>query len=81
VWKKPTSIRSVDRETYRSLPDSITAREPRCRVEQPGFRTRSILVVATLLAPEQASREEVDEHQRAGRTLALADRPEILVAE
>jgi hypothetical protein len=58
VGKKPTSIRSVDRETYRSLPDSITVREVRFRVEQPGFRTRSIVVVTTLLDPEQASREE-----------------------
>ena len=35
VWKKPTSIRSVDRETYNALPDSITVREVRFRVEQP----------------------------------------------
>ena len=55
VWKKPTSIRSVDRETYNALPDSITVREVRFRVEQPGFRTRSIVVVTTLLDPEQAS--------------------------
>jgi hypothetical protein len=54
-WKKPTSIRSVDRETYRSLPESITIREVRFRVEQPGFRTRSIVVVTTLLDPEQAT--------------------------
>src|SRR5262249_15325817 len=39
-WEKPTSIRSVDRPTYRALPDSITVREVRFRVEQPGFRTR-----------------------------------------
>jgi hypothetical protein len=40
-WKKPTSIRSVDRPTYNTLPDAITVREVRFRVEQPGFRTRS----------------------------------------
>src|SRR6266850_2550933 len=27
VWRKPTSIRSVDRRAYNSLPDSITVRE------------------------------------------------------
>jgi hypothetical protein len=59
VWKKPTSIRSVDRATYQSLPDSITVREVRFRVEQPGFRTRSIMVVTTLLDPEQFSREDL----------------------
>jgi Transposase DDE domain len=65
VWKKPSSIRSVDRATYRSLPDSIVVREVRFRVEQPGFRTRVIVVVTTLLDPEQASREELASLDRA----------------
>ena len=46
-WQKPTSIRSVDRRTYYLLPDSITVREVRFQVEQPGFRTRLIVVVTT----------------------------------
>jgi hypothetical protein len=58
-WKKPTSIRSVDRPTYNALPDAITAREARFRVAQPGFRTRSVVVVTTLLDPAQASKEEL----------------------
>jgi hypothetical protein len=65
VWKKPTSIRSVDRETYNALPDSITVREVRFRVEPRGFRTRSIVVVTTLLDPEQASKEELASLYRA----------------
>jgi hypothetical protein len=64
-WKKPTSIRSVDRETYRSLPDSMTIREVRFRVEQPGFRTRSIVVVTTLLDPEQVTKEDLATLYRA----------------
>jgi hypothetical protein len=64
-WKKPTSIRSVDRQTYISLPDSITVREVRFRVEQPGFRTRSVVVVTTLLDLEQASKEELASLYRA----------------
>jgi hypothetical protein len=64
-WKKPTSIRSVDRQTYNSLPDSIAVREVRVRVEQPGFRTRSVVVVTTLLDPAQASREELASLYRA----------------
>jgi hypothetical protein len=64
-WKKPTSIRSVDRQTYNALPDSITVREARFRVEQPGFRTRSVVVVTTLLDPEQASKEELASLYRA----------------
>jgi hypothetical protein len=64
VWKKPTSIRSVDRATYRALPDSIVVREVRFRVEQPGFRTRSIVVVTTLLDPEETTKEELAELYR-----------------
>jgi len=50
-WAKPTSIRSLERKTYQSLPESITVRETRVRVPQPGFRTRSVVVVTTLLDP------------------------------
>jgi hypothetical protein len=64
-WEKPTSIRSVARETYRSLPDAIMVREVRFRVEQPGFRTRSIVVVTTLLDPAQATREDLAALYRA----------------
>jgi hypothetical protein len=64
-WQKPSSIRSVDRATYNALPDSITVREVRFRVEQPGFRTRSVVVVTTILDPVQASKEELASLYRA----------------
>jgi hypothetical protein len=65
VWHNSTSIRSVDRKTYNELPGSITVREVRSRVEQPGFRPRSVVVVTTLLEPEQASREDLAALYRA----------------
>jgi hypothetical protein len=58
-WPKPTSIRSLDRDTYNTLPDSITVREARVRVAQPGFRTRSVVVVTTLLDPGRATKEDL----------------------
>jgi hypothetical protein len=58
-WGKPTSIRSVDRRVYNALPDAITVREVRSRVEQAGFRTRTVVVVTTLLDPEQVTREDL----------------------
>jgi hypothetical protein len=64
-WQKPTSIRSVDRPTYNALPEAITVREVRFRVEQPGFRTRSVVVVTTLLDPAQASKDELASLYRA----------------
>lgn len=48
---KPMKPRSIDSEIYRSLPDYLPVREIRVRVEQPGFRTRSVIVVTTLLDP------------------------------
>ncbi len=64
-WRKPTSIRSLDRETYRALPEFITVRETRIRVRQPGFRTREIVVVTTLLDPQQATKEDLATLYRA----------------
>ena len=58
-WRKPTSIRSVDRKTYNRLPEFVTVREARVRVKQPGFRTKSIVVVTTLLDPEQTTKEDL----------------------
>ncbi len=42
-WRKPTSIRSVDRKTYHSLPDEVTIREAWIRIEQPGFTNRHFI--------------------------------------
>jgi hypothetical protein len=64
-WAKPTSIRSLDRPAYRALPESIRVREARVRVTQPGFRTRSIVVVTTLLDPRQTTKEDLAALYRA----------------
>src|SRR5262249_10349479 len=64
-WAKPTSIRSLDREAYWALPESITVREARVRVAQPGFRTRSVVVVTTLLDPRQVTKEDLAALDRA----------------
>ena len=58
-WKKPSSIRSVDWKTYHSLPDYVIIRETRIRVKQPGFRSKSIIVVTTLLDPKQTTKEDL----------------------
>ena len=64
-WFKPTSIRSVDRKTYQALPESITIREARVPVTQRGFRTKSIVVVTTLLDPQQTTKEDLATLYRA----------------
>jgi hypothetical protein len=64
-WAKPASIRSLGREAYHALPEFITVREARVRVWQPGFRTREIVVVTTLLDPEQTTKEDLATLYRA----------------
>jgi hypothetical protein len=64
-WFKPTSIRSLDWETYKALPEYITIRETRIRVRQPGFRTRSLVVVTTLLDAQQTTKEDLATLYRA----------------
>jgi len=64
-WRKPTSIRSLDRQAYQALPEAITIRETRIQVTQPGFRTKSIVVVTTLLDPQQATKEDLGNLYRA----------------
>jgi len=52
AWPKPQKPRAMDRRTYNALPAALTVREVRVTVAQPGFRTRSLVVVTTLLDPE-----------------------------
>jgi hypothetical protein len=58
-WPKPRNIPSVDRATYESLPDWLEVREVFVRVTQPGFRTRSLVVVTTLLDPLETTKDEL----------------------
>ena len=64
-WFKPTSIRSLDWKTYKALPEYITIRETRIRVRQPGFRTRSLVVVTTLLDAQHTTKEDLATLYRA----------------
>ncbi len=64
-WFKPTSIRSLDWQSYKALPESITVRETRIAVTQVGFRTKEIVVVTTLLDPRQTTKEDLATLYRA----------------
>jgi len=64
-WPKPPKPRTVDRKTYDTLPDFLTVRELRVSVEQPGFRTKSIIVGTTLLDPQEFTRDDLAQLYRA----------------
>jgi len=64
-WLKPNLIRSLDWKTYQGLPEYITIREARIRVVQPGFRTKSLVVVTTLMDAERTTKEDLAALYRA----------------
>jgi hypothetical protein len=48
-WKKPARPAWMTEPDYAALPDELEVREVRVRVKQKGFRTRSLVIVTTLL--------------------------------
>src|SRR5262245_23439988 len=62
---RPPKPRSGDRATYGALPASLTARERRLRLEQPGFRTTSLVVATTLLDAEAFTAADLADLYRA----------------
>ncbi len=64
-WRRPGIIRSIDWQTLKSLPEFLTIRETRVQVEQPGFRSRTIIVVTTLLDADDVTANDIAELYRA----------------
>jgi len=58
-WSRPQRPKWMSAEQYATLPDELTLREVRIRVAQKGFRTKSLVVVTTLLDAEQYPPEEI----------------------
>jgi hypothetical protein len=64
-WLKPAKPRSIDRETYNALPESLTIRECRVQVEQPGFRVKILIVATTLLDADEFTKDDLAQLYRA----------------
>ena len=64
-WPKPRKPRSLDRETYDTLPESLLVRECRVRVEQPGFRVKVLVIATTLLDPNAFTPDDLTKLYRA----------------
>jgi len=71
-WIRPARPAWMDEETYDRMPASIELREVLVHVNRPGFRTKSLVVVATLCDVGEYSGEEIAELYR-GRWLAELD--------
>jgi hypothetical protein len=60
IWRKPKTIATYfSPEEWASLPEQMTVRVLRKVVENPGFRTREITLVTTLLDPQLYPAEEI----------------------
>ena len=58
LWKG-RRVYLFDRDTYRSMPEYLAVREARVRIEQPGFRTKVMIIVTTLLNPREYSKQDL----------------------
>jgi hypothetical protein len=64
-WPKPPKPRSIDRKTYGALPESLTIRECRVRIEQAGFRSETLIVATTLLDADEFTKSDLAQLYRA----------------
>jgi putative transposase len=58
-WPKPPRPAWMSEAEYAALPETLSVRELRVRVQQRGFRTRELVVVTTLRDVEKYSAEEI----------------------
>jgi putative transposase len=59
VWSRPQRPPWMSVEQYLALPATLTLREVRIRVTQPGMRTKSLVVVTTLLDAQEYPADEI----------------------
>ena len=59
TWAKPPRPDWMDEKTYAQIPDEMTVRELRFKVEQPGFRVDNMVLVTTTLDATMYTKEEL----------------------
>ena len=65
IWRRPAKPYWMNRRDYRRMPETLTIRELAVQVTQPGFRTRQVILVTTLLDPQTYPREQLAAAYRA----------------
>ncbi len=61
-WKKPLQHHkknSYTKEQWQNMPDTLTLRQIKVVVENPGFRTQSFFIITTLLDPQKYSASDI----------------------
>ena len=66
TWSKPPRPEWMDEDTYASLPDTLTIREVRFVVSEPGCRSREVIVATTLTDARAYRKADIEGlyHQR-----------------
>lgn len=64
VWQRPQRPTGMTAEAYQSIPETLTVREVRVRVAEPGFRVETLVVVTTLADAEVYDRETIGDLYR-----------------
>jgi hypothetical protein len=59
IWQRPQRPEWMDEETYATIPETLTVRELKVRVDVPGFRVRELIVVTTLTDAEHYPQAEI----------------------
>lgn len=58
-WPKPPRPEWMEPSEYAALPEELSIRELRVQVQRPGYRVEEVVLVTTLLDPQEYSKEEV----------------------
>jgi hypothetical protein len=66
TWEKPQRPKWMDQTPYDALPETLTLREVRGKIETPGCRVKELVIVTTLLDPDAHPLDDILElyHQR-----------------
>lgn len=65
-WPKPgRKPHTIDRQAFNALPEFLEVRELRIQVKQRGFRTKTLVVVTTLLDHEKYTKSDLAQIYRA----------------
>jgi DDE family transposase len=59
VWTRPKRPDWLDEATYQALPATLTVRELRVRVSVPGYRTKDVTVVTTLVDAAAYAKDDI----------------------
>jgi len=71
VWQRPLQRpRWMSKEEFDKIPRTLTLRELKLSISEPGFRTKSIVVITTLTDVDEFSKEDVAEFTAIGGMLS-----------